>query len=104
MITGAAQMDGAILAVSAADGPMLQTREHILLARQVGAVHRRVLNRPHGRRRELELVEVEVRDLLNEYDFPATIPRHRSARQALEGDAEYTAKIGARRAADSYIP
>ena len=73
MITGAAQMDGAILVVSAADGPMPQTREHILLARQVGVPYIVVfLNKADMVDDEelLELVEVEVRDLLNEYDFP----------------------------------
>ena len=73
MITGAAQMDGAILVVSAADGPMPQTREHILLARQVGVPYIVVfLNKADMVDDEelLELVEVEVRDLLNEYEFP----------------------------------
>ena len=73
MITGAAQMDGAILVVSAADGPMPQTREHILLARQVGVPYIVVfLNKADMVDDEelLELVEVEVRDLLSEYDFP----------------------------------
>ena len=73
MITGAAQVDGAILVVSAADGPMPQTREHVLLARQVGiAVDRGGVEQGrHGRRRELlDLVELEVRELLSEYDFP----------------------------------
>src|SRR3954463_2861171 len=98
MITGAAQMDGAILVVSAADGPMPQTREHILLARQVGVPYIVVfLNKADMVDDEelLELVEVEVRDLLNEYDFPGDdIPFITgSALKALEGDAEYTAKI-----------
>jgi elongation factor Tu len=73
MITGAAQMDGAILVVSAADGPMPQTREHILLARQVGVPALVVfMNKVrHGRRSELlELVEMEVRELLSKYEFP----------------------------------
>ena len=73
MITGAAQMDGAILVVSAADGPMPQTREHILLARQVGVPYMVVfLNKADMVDDEelLELVEVEVRELLTEYDFP----------------------------------
>ena len=73
MITGAAQMDGAILVVSAADGPMPQTREHILLARQVGVPYIVVfLNKADMVDDEelLELVEVEVRELLSEYDFP----------------------------------
>jgi elongation factor Tu len=78
MITGAAQMDGAILVVSAADGPMPQTREHILLARQVGVPYIVVfLNKADMVDDEelLELVEVEVRELLSEYDFPATTSR-----------------------------
>ena len=73
MITGAAQMDGAILVVSAADGPMPQTREHILLARQVGVKYIIVfMNKTDQVDDEelLELVEMEVRELLNEYDFP----------------------------------
>ena len=73
MITGAAQMDGAILVVNAADGPMPQTREHILLARQVGVEHIVVfLNKADqvDDAELIELVEVEIRDLLNEYDFP----------------------------------
>src|ERR671931_323523 len=91
MITGAAQMDGAILVVSAADGPMPQTREHILLARQVGVPYIVVfLNKVDMVDDEelLELVEVEVRDLLTEYDFPGDdIPFVKgSALKALEGD------------------
>jgi elongation factor Tu len=91
MITGAAQMDGAILVVSAADGPMPQTREHILLARQVGVPYIVVfLNKVDMVDDEelLELVEVEVRDLLSEYDFPGDdIPFVKgSALKALEGD------------------
>ena len=72
MITGAAQMDGAILVVSAADGPMPQTREHILLARQVGALHSSVLNKTDmvDDPELIELVELEVRELLTEYEFP----------------------------------
>ena len=98
MITGAAQMDGAILVVSAADGPMPQTREHILLARQVGVPYIVVfLNKADMVDDEelLELVEVEVRDLLNEYDFPGDdIPFIiGSALKALEGDEEYKEKI-----------
>ena len=94
MITGAAQMDGAILVVSAADGPMPQTREHILLARQVGVPYIVVfLNKADMVDDEelLELVEVEVRDLLTEYDFPGDdIPFITgSALKALEGDEEY---------------
>jgi elongation factor Tu len=93
MITGAAQMDGAILVVSAADGPMPQTREHILLARQVGVPYIVVfLNKVDMVDDEelLELVEVEVRDLLTEYDFPGDdIPFIKgSALKALEGDDE----------------
>lgn len=88
MITGAAQMDGAILVVSAADGPMPQTREHILLSKQVGVPHIVVfLNKCDMVDDEelLELVEMEVRDLLNEYDFPGddTPIIHGSAREAL---------------------
>src|ERR671928_226561 len=93
MITGAAQMDGAILVVSAADGPMPQTREHILLARQVGVPYIVVfLNKVDMVDDEelLELVEVEVRELLSEYDFPGDdIPFVMgSALKALEGDDE----------------
>src|SRR5213596_2675768 len=110
MITGAAQMDGAILVVSAADGPMPQTREHILLARQVGVPYIVVfLNKADMVDDEelLELVEVEVRDLLNEYDFPGDdIPFVTgSALKALEGDEEAVAKIEELMAAcDAYIP
>src|SRR4026209_794232 len=90
MITGAAQMDGAILVVSAADGPMPQTREHILLARQVGVPRIVVaLNKVDAvdDKELLELVEVEIRDLLSEYDFPGDdIPFViGSALKALEG-------------------
>jgi elongation factor Tu len=110
MITGAAQMDGAILVVSAADGPMPQTREHILLARQVGVPYIVVfLNKADMVDDEelLELVEEEVRDLLKEYDFPGDdIPFITgSATQALDGDADAKAKILELAAAlDSYIP
>ena len=95
MITGAAQMDGAILVVSAADGPMPQTREHVLLARQVGVPHIVVfLNKIDVADKDLvELVEMEVRDLLTKYEFPGdkvTIIRG-SATKALEGD---TSPIG----------
>ncbi|NEQ97393.1 MAG: elongation factor Tu [Cyanothece sp. SIO2G6] len=98
MITGAAQMDGGILVVSAADGPMPQTREHILLARQVNVPHLVVfLNKADQVDDEelLELVELEVRELLNEYDFPGDdIPVIiGSALQATEGDAGAKAKI-----------
>ena len=110
MITGAAQMDGAILVVSAADGPMPQTREHILLARQVGVPYIVVfLNKVDMVDDEelIELVEVEVRDLLSEYDFPGDdVPIIQgSALRALEGDDEYKGKILELAAAlDSYIP
>lgn len=110
MITGAAQMDGAILVVSAADGPMPQTREHILLARQVGVPYIVVfLNKADMVDDEelLELVEVEVRDLLNEYEFPGDdVPFVvGSALKALEGDAEYVEKIiELGNQLDSYIP
>src|SRR5207237_4392449 len=110
LITGAAQMDGAILVVSAADGPMPQTREHILLARQVGVPYIVVfLNKADMVDDEelLELVEVEVRDLLNEYEFPGDdIPFVTgSALKALEGDEEYKAKIvELAEQLDSYIP
>src|SRR3954447_3633177 len=110
MITGAAQMDGAILVVSAADGPMPQTSEHILLARQVGVPYIVVfLNKADMVDDEelLELVEVEVRDLLSEYEFPGDdIPFVvGSALKALEGDAEYTAKIAElAEQLDTYIP
>src|ERR1700692_1147413 len=94
MITGAAQMDGAILVVSAADGPMPQTREHILLARQVGVPYIVVfLNKADmvDDPELLELVEVEIRDLLSEYDFPGDeIPFVvGSALKALAGEKEY---------------
>ena len=97
MITGAAQMDGAILVVSAADGPMPQTREHILLARQVGVPNIVVfLNKADmvDDPELLELVEVEIRDLLTEYGFPGDdIPFvNGSALKALEGDKEYEAE------------
>ena len=98
MITGAAQMDGAILVVAATDGPMPQTREHVLLARQVGVPSIVVaLNKADMVDDEeiLELVELEVRELLNEYDFPGDdTPIIRvSALKALEGDAEWTPNI-----------
>ena len=94
MITGAAQMDGAILVVSAADGPMPQTREHILLSRQVGIPYIVVfLNKLDMVDDEelVELVEMEVRDLLSEYDFPGddTPVIAGSALKALEGDEKY---------------
>ncbi len=98
MITGAAQMDGAILVVSAADGPMPQTREHVLLARQVGVPKLVVaLNKCDMVEDEelLELVEMEVRELLDKYEFPGDdTPIVRvSALKALEGDAEYEGKV-----------
>ena len=110
MITGAAQMDGAILVVSAADGPMPQTREHILLARQVGVPYMVVfLNKADLVDDEelLELVELEVRELLSSYDFPGDdIPFViGSATQALEGDADAKSKImELAEALDTYIP
>jgi elongation factor Tu len=110
MITGAAQMDGAILVVAATDGPMPQTREHVLLARQVGVPSIVVaLNKADMVDDEeiLELVELEVRELLNEYEFPGDdTPIVRvSALKALEGDAEWTPKIlELMDAVDSFIP
>src|SRR5919112_998701 len=110
MITGAAQMDGAILVVAATDGPMPQTREHVLLARQVGVPNIVVaLNKADAVDDEeiLELVELEVRELLNEYEFPGDdIPVVRvSALKALEGDAEWTGSIvELMDAVDSYLP
>src|SRR3982074_47355 len=110
MITGAAQMDGAILVVSAADGPMPQTREHILLARQVEVPYIVVaLNKADmvDDPELMELVELEVRELLSKYDFPGDdIPVIQvSALKALEGDAEWTPKIlELMEAVDSYIP
>ena len=110
MITGAAQMDGAILVVSAADGPMPQTREHILLSRQVGVPSIVVfLNKVDMVDDEelLELVEMEVRDLLTEYDFPGDdVPVIAgSALKALQGDAAYEEKIHELMAqVDEYIP
>jgi len=112
MITGAAQMDGAVLVVSAADGPMPQTREHILLARQVGVPYIVVyLNKADmvDDKELLELVEVEVRELLSKYDFPGdkTPIVIGSAKMALEGDGS---EMGAgsimklAEALDSYIP
>ncbi|MBQ2114877.1 MAG: elongation factor Tu [Selenomonadales bacterium] len=110
MITGAAQMDGAILVVSAADGPMPQTREHILLSRQVGVPAMVVfLNKADMVDDEelMELVEMEVRELLSEYEFPGDdIPVvSGSALRALEGDEAYEAKILDLMAeVDAYIP
>jgi elongation factor Tu len=110
MITGAAQMDGAILVVSAADGPMPQTREHILLARQVGVPYIVVaLNKADMVDDEelLDLVELEVRELLSEYEFPGddTPVVRVSALKALEGDKEWADKImELMDAVDTYIP
>ena len=110
MITGAAQMDGAILVVNAADGPMPQTREHILLARQVGVPHIVVfLNKADmvDDAELIDLVEMEVRELLTEYEFPGddTPVIVGSALKALEGDAEYTAKISELvQALDDFVP
>ena len=110
MITGAAQMDGAILVVAATDGPMPQTREHILLARQVGVPHIVVfLNKCDMVDDEelLELVDMEIRDLLSEYGFPGddTPIIRGSALQALNGDPKYVAAIEELMAAvDSYVP
>src|SRR6059036_1725450 len=110
MITGAAQMDGAILVVSAADGPMPQTREHILLARQVEVPAIVVaLNKADmvDDAELMELVEMEVRELLSRYEFPGDdIPIVQvSALKALEGDAEWTGKIlELMEAVDTYIP
>ena len=110
MITGAAQIDGAILVVSAADGPMPQTREHVLLARQVGVPFIVVaLNKSDtvDDPELLELVELEIRELLNEYEFPGddTPIVSVSALKALEGDADWAAKIlELMESVDSYIP
>src|ERR1700675_2911861 len=110
MITGAAQIDGAILVVSAADGPMPQTREHVLLARQVGVPSILVaLNKADMVDDEelLDLVELEVRELLTQYSFPGDdVPVIRvSALKALEGDETWGATIDELlQACDSYIP
>lgn len=115
MITGAAQMDGAILVVSAADGPMPQTREHILLARQVGVPAIVVFMNKADQVDDdelLELVEMEIRDLLNEYDFPGddTPIIRGSALQALESTSEdmndpvYAPIIELMEAVDEFIP
>ena len=110
MITGAAQVDGAILVVAATDGPMAQTREHVLLARQVGVPYIVVaLNKADMVEDEelLDLVEMEVRELLNNYDFPGDdTPIVRvSAREALEGNQEWGDKIMELMAAvDDYVP
>nr|WP_290461618.1 elongation factor Tu [Acutalibacter muris] len=112
MITGAAQMDGAILVVSAADGPMPQTREHILLARQVGVPYIVVFLDQVDDEELLELVEMEVRELLSEYEFPGddTPIIKGSALQALEcasndpSDPTYAPILELMNAVDSYIP
>ena len=110
MITGAAQMDGAILVVASTDGPMPQTREHILLSRQVGVKHLIVfMNKVDLVDDEelLELVEMEIRDLLSEYDFPGDdIPVIQgSALKALEGDSKYEDIImDLMNTVDEYIP
>jgi elongation factor Tu len=112
MITGAAQMDGAILVCSAADGPMPQTREHILLARQVGVPYIIVfLNKCDmvDDAELLELVEMEVRELLDKYEFPgdATPIIHGSAKLAMEGDKGELGEQAIMKLADaldSYIP
>jgi elongation factor Tu len=110
MITGAAQIDGAILVVSAPDGPMPQTREHVLLARQVGVPYIVVaLNKVDMVDDEelLELVELEVRELLTQYEFPGddTPIVRLSALKALEGDAAWTPKIvELMEAVDAYVP
>jgi len=112
MITGAAQMDGAILVVSAADGPMPQTREHILLARQVGVPYIIVYMNKCDMVDDaelLELVEMEVRELLDKYEFPgdATPIVHGSAKQALEGDKGELGEgsiLKLAEALDTYIP
>ncbi|VFP81924.1 elongation factor Tu [Candidatus Erwinia haradaeae] len=110
MITGAAQMDGAILVVAATDGPMPQTREHILLGRQVGVPYIIVfLNKCDMVDDEelLELVEMEVRDLLSQYDFPGDLTPivYGSALKALEGEEEWEAKILELAShLDNYIP
>ena len=115
MITGAAQMDGAILVVSAADGPMPQTREHILLSRQVGVPYIVVFMNKTDQVDDpelLDLVEMEIRELLNEYEFPGddTPIVRGSAYQALSSDSkdpqapEYTCIHELMEAVDSYIP
>src|SRR6187397_2236222 len=110
MMTGAAQVDGAILVVSAADGPMPQTREHILLARQVGVPYIVVFMNKADMVDDpelLELVELEVRELLSIYEFPGDdVPVVQvSALKALEGDKEWEDKIiELMEAVDSYVP
>ena len=110
MITGAAQMDGAILVIAATDGPMAQTREHILLARQVGVPKMVVFMNKCDMVDDpelLDLVEMEIRDLLNEYGFEGddTPIIRGSALKALEGDPEWTPKIDElMEAVDTWIP
>ncbi|MCL2100230.1 MAG: elongation factor Tu [Fibromonadales bacterium] len=111
MITGAAQMDGAILVVSATDGPMPQTREHILLARQVGVpaivVFMNKVDMMAGEEELLELVEMDIRELLSKYEFPGddTPIVKGSALKALEGDAKYTEGVmELMKACDEFIP
>ena len=110
MITGAAQMDGAILVVSAADGPMPQTREHILLARQVGVPSLVVfMNKVDmvDDKELLELVELEVRELLSQYEYPGddTPVIRGSASKAIEGNKEWVGKIDElMQAVDDFIP
>src|SRR5262249_56518559 len=110
MITGAAQVDGAILVVSAADGPMPQTREHVLLARQVGVPYIVVaLNKVDmvDDPELLDLVELEVRDLLNKYEFPGdkTPVVRVSALGALNGEPQWEKTVDELMAAvDSYVP
>ena len=110
MITGAAQMDGAILVVAATDGPMPQTKEHVLLARQVGVPFIVVfLNKCDAVEDEelIELVEMEVRELLSKYDYPGddTPIIRGSALGALNGEAQWEAKIDElMEAVDKYIP
>ncbi len=116
MITGAAQMDGAILVVSAADGPMPQTREHILLSRQVGVPYIVVFMNKCDQVDDpelLELVEMEIRELLNEYDFPgddtpiikgSALAALESGATAVDGVAEYAPILELMEAVDSYIP
>jgi elongation factor Tu len=109
MITGAAQMDGAILVCSAADGPMPQTREHILLARQVGVPYVLVYMNKCDMVDDaelLELVEMELRELLSKYDFPGddTPIIHGSALKALEGDQSEIGEPSIFRLAARWIP
>src|SRR5690606_32932477 len=107
MITGAAQLDGAILVVSARDGIMPQTREHVLLARRVGVEHRVVaVSKADGADPELtDLVELELRELLDEHGFPGSPMVRVSGLRALEGDPAWTASIDALlTAVDDHIP